>query len=315
MSGVVGGEMPLKTILLRLAVALFAGAWFAPPLAAQELEPRALVNAPVGVNFLVVSAGYLTGNVLLEPSLPIEDGEARLGTLGLAYLRSIGLFGMAGRVGLVVPSATGTWEATVAGNDTSTTRTGFGDPALKLYVNFVGSPALTLGEFRSYRQSTVVGASIAATAPLGQYFPERLINLGTNRWSFAPRLGASQVLGRWLIEGYASATFYTANHDFYGGQTLEQDPFYDVQAHAIYGIRGADFWVAGSAGYGWGGRSTVNGVAKSRIENVRISGVLRLPLARGHGLKLVYINGLKTALGSDFDTFQLAYQYTWGGKR
>jgi len=32
-------------------------------------------------------------------------------------------------------------------------------------------------------------------------------------------------------------------------------------------------------------------------------------------LKLVYINGLKTALGSDFDTFQLAYQYTWGGKR
>ena len=315
MSSVVAVAMSLKTILLRLAVALFACTLFAPPLAAQELEPRALVNAPVGVNFLVVSAGYMTGNVLLEPSLPIEDGKAQLGTLGLAYLRSVGLFGVAGRVGLVIPSATGSWEANVAGNDTSTTRTGFGDPAFKLYVNFIGSPALTMGEFRSYRQSTVVGASLAVTAPLGQYYPERLINLGTNRWSFAPRLGASRVLGRWLVEGYASATFYTANDDFYGGQTLEQDPFYDVQAHVIYGIRGADLWIAGSAGYGWGGRSTINGVAKSRIENVRISGVLRLPLARGHGLKLVYINGLKTALGSDFDTFQLAYQYTWGGKR
>ncbi len=302
--------MLFKVLRLWLAAALFASS-----VVAQELEPRALVNAPIGVNFLVVSAGYLHGNVLLEPSLPIEDGNARLGTLGLGYLRSIDFFGMAGRVGLAIPSATGSWEATFAGSDTSTTRTGLGDPAFKFYVNFIGSPALRLSEFQSYGQSTVVGASIAVTAPLGQYFPERLINLGTNRWSFAPRLGASRVLGRWLLEGYASATFYTTNNDFYGGRTLEQDPFYDVQAHAIYGIRGADLWVAGSAGYGWGGRSTIDGVPKSRVENVRISGVLRLPLARGHGLKLVYINGLKTALGSDFDTFQLAYQYTWGGKR
>ena len=307
--------MPPTRIRLWLAVALIALTFFAASAAAQELEPRALVNAPVGMNFLVVSTGYLSGNLLLEPSLPIEDGKAKLGTLGLGYLRSIDFFGMAGRVGIVIPSATGEWKANFAGNDTSTTRTGFGDPAFKLYVNFIGSPALTMGEFRDYRQSTVVGASFAVTAPLGQYFPERLINLGTNRWSFAPRLGASKFVGRFLLEGYASAAFYTTNDDFYGGQTLEQDPFYDVQAHAIYGIRGADLWAAGSIGYGWGGRSAVNGVPKSKIENIRISGVLRLPLARGHGLKLVYVNGLKTALGSDFDTFQLAYQYTWGGKR
>jgi hypothetical protein len=298
-----------------LAIVLFALEFVATPAAAQELEPRALVNAPVGANFLLVSGGYLYGNLLLEPSLPLEDGKAKLGTLVLGYLRSIDFFGMGGRVGFAVPSATGEWEANFAGTDTSTTRTGFGDPVFKFYLNFIGSPALTLTEFMSYRQSTVVGASLAVTAPLGQYFPERLINLGTNRWSLAPRLGASQVLGRWLVEGHASATFYTTNDDFFGGQTIEQDPFYDVQAHAIYAIRAADLWVAGSVGYGWGGRSTVNGVPKSEVENVRISGVLRLPLARGHGLKLVYVNGLKTALGSDFDTFQLAYQYAWGGKR
>ena len=307
--------MPPTRFRHWLAVAILAPTLLAVPAAAQELEPRALVNAPVGMNFLVVSAGYLYGNVLLEPSLPIEDGKGKLGTLGIGYLRLIDFFGMAGRVGLVIPSATGSWEANFAGSDTSTTRTGFGDPILKFYVNFIGSPALTMSEFRDYRQSTVVGASIAVTTPLGQYFPERLINLGTNRWSFSPRLGASRILGRWLLEGYASATFYTTNDDFYGGQTLEQDPFYDFQTHAIYAIRGADLWVAGSVGYGWGGRSTIEGVPKSRIENVRLSGVLRLPLARGHGLKLVYINGLKTALGSDFDTFQLAYQYAWGGKR
>ncbi len=48
---------------------------------------------------------------------------------------------------------------------------------------------------------------------------------------------------------------------------------------------------------------------------MRASVVLRLPLARGHGLKLVYINGLTTKLGTDFDTVQLAYQYGFGGRR
>jgi hypothetical protein len=302
--------LSLKVIQLWLASSLLASS-----VASQELEPRNLINAPVGINFLNAATGYAYGNMLLEPSLPLDNGKAKLGTLGLGYLREIDFFGMAGKVGFVIPAATGFWEATFFGSDTSTTRTGIGDPALKLSVNFIGSPALTMSEFRSYRQSTVVGASIVVTAPLGQYFPDRLVNLGTNRWSFAPRLGASRVVGRWVIEGYATAAFYTTNNRFYGGQKLEQDPFYDVQAHVIYGIRGMELWAAGSVGYGWGGRATINGVPKSRIENVRVSGTLRLPLARRQALKLVYINGFKTALGTDFDTFQLAYTYAWGGKR
>jgi hypothetical protein len=260
-----------------------------------------------------VATGYLYGNVLLEPSLPLDDGKARLGTLGLGYVRSIGVLGNAGKIGVALPAATGSWEATIAGQDTSTTRTGFGDPSIKLSVNVVGSPALTMSEFRSYRQSTVLGVALAVTVPVGQYFPDRLVNLGANRWAFLTRLGASQVAGRWLLEGYASATFYTTNHEFYGGQTLEQAPFYDLQAHAVYGIRGTALWAAASIGYGAGGRTTIEGVEKSRIENLRVSGVLRFPLARGHALKLAYINGLRTALGSDFDTFQLAYQFAWGG--
>lgn len=302
-----------SAIILSLAVLLLA-APLASSLPAQELEPRALINAPVGMSFFVASVGYLNGGLLLEPSLPLDDGKARLGTLGIGYVRVVNFFGMVGKVAVALPAATGSWEATFVERDTSTTRTGLGDPVFKLSANFIGSPALTLREFGSYRQSTVMGVSLAVTPPLGQYFPERLINLGTNRWSFGTRIGASRVLGRWLLEGYGSATFYTTNHDFYGGQTLEQAPFYDVQAHGIYAIRGADLWAAGSVGYGWGGRSTINGVPKSQIENVRISGILRIPLARGHGLKLVYINGLKTALGSDFDTFQVSYQYAWGGR-
>jgi hypothetical protein len=60
-------------------------------------------------------------------------------------------------------------------------------------------------------------------------------------------------------------------------------------------------------------RST--GLKKEALSNVRASIVFRLPLTPGHGLKVVYISGLTTELGADFDTVQLGYQYTFGGKQ
>lgn len=287
----------------------------AGPLSAQELEPRALINAPIGTNFVIAAGGYLYGNVLLDPAIPIEDLTADLWTVAAAYARSISVFGLAGKIGGAVPLAAGTWNGRLSGADSSVSRTGFGDPVLKLAVNFIGSPALPLSGFRSYRQSTVVGFSLAVAAPLGQYIPGKLINLGSNRWSFAPRLGASKVLGSWYAEAYLGATFFTANTDFFGGQRLTQEPLFDTQAHLIRLLRGQAMWVAGSIGYVWGGRSSLNGVPKTSLESVRASLTLRVPLARQHGLKIAYINGISARIGGDFDTVQLAWQYAFGGRR
>lgn len=284
-------------------------------LRAQELEPRALQNAPVGSTFLIVATGYSHGNLLFDPALPIENAQADVWSVAGGAVRAINVFGLSGKAGVVLPFVTGTWSGAVAGIDTSTSRTGFADPRLQLAVNFVGAPALTRSGMRTYRQSTVVGMQFAVALPIGQYYPERLINLGAHRWAFQSRLGLSHSVGaRWVFEGYGGATLYTTNHDFYGGQTLEQDAFFEVQAHAIYAIRGAGLWAAVSSGYAWGGRATINGVANDPLSNARTSAMLRLPLAPGHGLKLVYINGLTTSLGADFDTFQVAYQYSFGGK-
>ncbi len=303
--------MPAKGVWWRLAAVLLGA-----PLGAQELEPRALVNAPVGAHFVVVSTGYSRGNLLFDPAVPIEDARGDVWSAAGGLVRAIDVGGLSGKIGLVVPFATGTWKGTLSGADTSTSRTGFADPQVQLAVNFIGAPALTLTEFRGYRQKTVVGAQLTVSVPLGQYYPDRLINLGSNRWAFRPRLGVSQVVGRrWALETYAGAWLYTTNRDYFGGLVFEQDPFFDVQVHAIYIIRVPDIWMAGSAGYGWGGAATIDGVPKNALENVRASGVLRLPLARGHGLKLAYINGLTTRQGGDFDTFQVAYQYSFGGKR
>jgi hypothetical protein len=45
---------------------------------AQELEPRALTNVPVGLNFAVLGYGYARGNILLDPAVPIENLDSRL---------------------------------------------------------------------------------------------------------------------------------------------------------------------------------------------------------------------------------------------
>ena len=284
-------------------------------LSAQELEPRALTNTPVGVNAVLVGTGLLFGNVLLDPAVPIEDGTADLWTLGLGYVRSVGLFGMGGKLSVLVPFAAGTWQAQLNGADTSTSRTGFGDPVLKLSLNFLGAPALTLSQFRGYRHRTVAGVSFAVSMPLGQYYPERLINLGSNRWSLASRLGVSHAIGNWLVEGYGGVTVFTTNDDFFGGKTVTQDPLLDAQAHVVRQLGRPARWVAASAGYAWGAESTVDGVPKSSLENLRLSLALSLPVGRGHSLRAAYINGVTTRVGGDFDTVQLVWLYAFGGRR
>jgi hypothetical protein len=302
--------------LLRHSRWALPGLLLAGSLAAQELEPRALQNAPIGVNFAVLASGYSRGNLLVDATLPIEDAQADVWSVGLGFVHAINVFGLSGRISAVAPFVTGRWAGTLAGIDTSTSRTGMADPRVTLAVNFLGAPALTLTEMRGYRQKTVAGVQISVGLPLGQYYPERLINLGANRWSLASRLGISHAIGRrWTVEGYAGATIFTANDEFYGGTRFSQDPFFEAQAHGVYVIRVPDIWVAGSVGYGWGGAATVDTVPKDPLENLRVSAMVRLPIARQHGLKLVYISGITTRLGADFDTFQVAYTYTFGGKR
>ena len=124
----------------------------------------------------------------------------------------------------MVPFAAGDWEGVLEGVDTTRSATGFGDPRVRLSVNFLGAPALRATQFAGYVQKTIVGASLQLIAPLGQYDSSRLINLGSNRWTFRAQLGVSQAVGLWTFEAFAGGWFFTNNSNFFGGSTLEQKP-------------------------------------------------------------------------------------------
>lgn len=301
--------------LFRVGI-LAAGVALAPAgtsrLIAQDLEPRAFSPAPVGVNFAAAGYAYSFGNVLLDPSVPIEDGTGKVHSLVAAYVRTFSFFGMSAKADAVVPFAFGDWKGKLAGQDTSRSATGFGDPTVRLSVNFVGAPALEMPRFLTYRQGTVVGASLRVTVPVGQYDLDRLVNLGSNRWTFATRVGVSQRLGHWTLEGVGAVWLFTRNPDFVGS-TLDQSPLWAVQGSVSY-VFDSGAWIAADGGWGIGGRTEVDGVpGNEEQENTRFGVSFAYPLTRRASLKLAWIGGLSTRLGADFDTIGLVYQYRWGG--
>jgi hypothetical protein len=78
------------SILLVIVACLL---WPSIALHAQELEPRAYSAAPVSANFLPVAYSHSMGGVLVDPSLPVTDVEARIDVAALGYVRTFGLFG------------------------------------------------------------------------------------------------------------------------------------------------------------------------------------------------------------------------------
>lgn len=278
---------------------------------AQELEPQSFARAPLRLHIFFLGYGYSTGNILMDPSLPIEDSRAKLHNLSVGYAQVFSLFGQMAMFNVVVPLATGTWRGLVEEESTTVSRTGFGDPILSLSVNFFGAPALSGRNFLAHREKFILGGSLRIRVPLGQYNETKLINLGTNRWMFRPALGGSVKLNKWVLEAHVSSWFFTRNPNFYGGNDLTQKPLYALQLHVIYQFR-PGLWIAASAGRSNGGDLVVNDInLENTQKNSRFGATLALPLGGPHAINLVFTTGISTRFGADFDTFGIVYKYHW----
>jgi hypothetical protein len=297
----------LSVVLLTLALAaLGAGA------AAQDLEPRAYLNTPVGLNFLLAGYGYTDGGVATDPALPLQNAHLQIHSTVLAYARALNVWGTSGKVDVVVPYAWLSGSADVMGQPRESEVSGFADPRFRFSVNLYGAPALSLQEFVNYRQNLIIGASLQVSAPLGQYDADKLVNIGTNRWSCKPELGISKAVGPLTLELTTGVTLYTDNHDFFGGKTRAQAPIYSVQGHVSYSL-GAGIWAALDGTYYTGGRTTVDGVEGNDLQNnTRLGVTIALPVNRHTSVKLYGSTGVSTRTGSDFDAVGIVVQYRWG---
>jgi hypothetical protein len=280
---------------------------------AQDLEPRAYSNSPVGLNFAVAGYAYAQGDVLTDPSLPLENvtNNSHVGVFG--YATTFRAFTQTGKFDFIIPYASLAAKGLVFGLPHSRFVNGFADPAFRLSVNFTGAPALNAAQFKNYRQDLIIGGSLRITAPLGQYDSTRLVNIGTNRWSFKPEIGVSKAFGKWTLELTPAATFFTDNGNFFGGQTRAVAPIYSVQSSVSYTFRPGG-WIALNGGYYIGARSTVNDIENNdEQEGMRFGATVALPVNRYNSVKLYGVTGYTTHLSHDFEAIGIAWQVRWGG--
>jgi hypothetical protein len=273
---------------------------------AQDLEPRAYANTPVGLNFLIGGYAYSKGTVGTDPSVPITDTQIKLNSAVLAYVRTLDLWGRSGKVDVIVPYTWADGSAKVAGQERTRKVSGFNDPRLRVSMLLYGAPALSLEDFRDYKPDVIAGMSLEVTPPLGQYDSDKLLNIGTNRWSFKPEVGVSKTWGPLTLELASGVRFYTDNNDFLNGKTLQVRPIYSVQGHLIYSIT-PGIWLGLDGLYYAGARGTIDGKKGQSLENARVGLTLALPINRYNSVKLYGSTNVYTKTGAD-----LAYSASHG---
>ena len=244
--------------------------------------------------------------------MSIADAQFHTDTEALAYVRSLDVAGKSAKFDVILPYSSFSAHALVDGQPKDRQMGGFGDPRFRFSINLFGAPALSVKDFADYQQDLIVGVSLQMSAPLGQYDNSKLLNLGNNRWSFRPELGASKAWGPWTVEVAPSVTFFTNNPDFFNGSTFAQAPIYLVQGHIIYNFE-SGIWMSLDGTYFVGGRTTVNGARGDNEQaNTRAGLTLALPVDRQNSIKFNASTGISTRTGSEFSAVGVAWQYRWG---
>ena len=288
-----GGTLLSSLLLLACACA-----------SAQELEAESYSDRPAHINF--VAAGYVRsdGSVLFDTAVPASDVQAGIDTLSVLYGGTTTVFGRTGSFAFIAPYVWADVRGNVGEVSRAVERSGPADLRVRIAMNLLGGQSRPL-----------LGVSLAIIAPTGQYESSRLINIGSNRWSFKPEIGLAVPRGRWLFEAALGAWFYTDNDAFFGSRRREQDPIASVQVHVSYSFR-PGWWIAASSTYYGGGRTTVGGIENDDVQgNSRAGLTLSAPLSASQSIKLAWSSGVSTRFGGDFDTWGVFWQYAWQKKR
>lgn len=277
----------------------------------QDLEPRAYANVPIGINVLAVGYGYNTGNVLTDPSLPIEDFVINTHILAVNYIHSFSLSKKLARVQVSLPTANMQGHVTQNGELITGTRTGFADMRIRFGVNLTGSPALDRKNFRQYEQKAIFGVSLVTSVPIGLYYSDKKINLGSNRWGFKPEIGVSKRFKNVYAEAYVGTWFYTNNTNYFGGNELKQKPTMSFQAHASYYFKN-QMWFGINTNWYEVGEVAINDVYTGDTQkDWRLGATFSVPLTKSQSLRLQYHTGIYADLGLNYDSLTLAYQYVF----
>lgn len=289
---------------------------FVMPCRAEELDPRRWAHIPIDTNFAGTAYAYTEADIGLDPVLRLENVQMDLHTWGAKYIRSFSLFKKTAQVSLLQAYQEGRWSGLLNGAPATTKRSGWTDTVVRFATNLYGSPPLKGKDYAAYRVATKnetnVGVGLSLQLPTGDYMSDKLINLGTNRYTFRPEFGIMRARGKWSTEVTGIVAIYTDNDDFFNGLKLKQDPLYIIHGHLLYAFR-PGVWASTSVGYDYGGRTTVDGEKKNDLkQDVGWALSFGFPVSQRVAVKAAYV-GTRTqeATGIDSDTLTMVVATFW----
>ncbi len=290
----------------------FSLIWLCNGAIAQDLSPRSYWPSPTGTRVATLGYSYVTGDAVPDRSLPITGVDSTINTVYFGYRQTFDVWDRTANITLELPFTKGETVGILDdGLDLSRDYDGVGDVGATLAMNFIGAPAMNREQFGELAKSphAILGGSIKLVAPTGTYNPDRVINVGANRWAAKVELGyIAPINSKWLLEASLGSWFFADNDEFLG-VTKEQKPVVTVAGHLIRRFsRG--FWVSLDANYYEGGRSTIGG---NRLDDLqrdsKIGATVVYPFSKGKAVKLGYTNGSLNDSDEAFNVFQISYQH------
>ncbi len=289
---------------------------------AQDLAPRAYVITPLHSNALTLTWSFYDGNINYNGALPVSGATGTYSVPIFSYYHSFDFFGRSANITASLPYGVGNFQGTTLGAEPHLYRSGLLDSVYRFSVNLKGGPAMPPQKFIKWRQKLLLGASLKVMAPTGQYDPTKLINWGTNRWSFKPEFGYSQRWGNWILDGYFGVWFFTTNPDFWsrnsyyaGTRSQSQNPIGAFEGHLSRSFK-PRLWASLDGNFWFGGKISLNGVQNplTRQTNSRLGATVGVPITQHQSLKVSYSGGTYIRYGGNYQNVSVAWQYGWLGR-
>jgi Putative MetA-pathway of phenol degradation len=280
---------------------------------AQFAEAHHYDNAPVGVNQLELAYAYARSDASIDTSLVVADARFDLNQGTFTYTRYFGFLHRAAWVEASVPLAD--LSGSISGTNIQGSTTGSGDSSYAVTALLKGGPALSADQFTDYQPTTTVGVSLTISAPTGQYNSNKLLNLGSDRWSFKPEIAVSHPFGseqKWQCDVYAHAYFFTDNTSYKGREILRQEPLPGLEGHVSYFFV-HNAWGSIDALYSFRGATVVDGVHQNDAQqSFMLGSEVNVSLNPRNSLVFQFAKALVHQNGPALTGFAVKYSYSWG---
>ena len=196
---------------------------WAQPGQAQQYGPRQWWLAPRGLNVLLGTGIYSEGNLTLDDGIVYPDFTIKTSVFFPSYVRFTEIAGQNAQFSIGVPFVWADAELDTGRRKFRQSESGPGDLYLHLAVGLVNTPSLEGAEYVKYmtesNPNVLMYGLAAVMPPTGKYSSNKVVNIGTNRWTFRAGLPTTIRLSRdWqpgrttTLELLPSVDFYTANN-------------------------------------------------------------------------------------------------------